>query len=178
MIKVHNVSRDIKSLAQQALSDYKFQSELTSRLDNLDDFTELNLLEIILWKTNRYPEFDNDLLAELKGLKQSCDRLISQAVLRKLLNLRGFNLPMASSVLRFIRPDQFQIIDQRVYRFITPEVDEMKIPYSIEKKVEFYFDYLDRLKEICHSNGVQFTTSDRVFYQLDKDYNSSIPIRY
>lgn len=178
MIKAHDPLLDYKTLSTQALKRYKFQPELTLKLDHMKDFTELTLLEIILWKTNRYPEFDIQLLSELKALKINCDRSIAESLLRKLLGLRGFDLPMASTVLRFIRPDEFQIIDQRVYRFITPDVDVLKLPYNIDKKVLFYFDYLERLKLVCSTYGVPFEVSDRIFYQADKDYNLSIPIHY
>ena len=40
---------------------------------------------------------------------------------KEILERKGFDFPMASTVLRFAVPDRLQIIDQRVYRFITEE---------------------------------------------------------
>lgn len=85
---------------------------------------------------------------------------------------------MASTVLRFACPNELQIIDQRVYRFITKDADVFKKPYSDEKKVEMYFDYIEQLGKVCKSYGIPFSQSDRILYQLDKKYNGDIPIRY
>jgi len=83
---------------------------------------------------------------------------------------------MASTVLRFALPGQFQIIDQRVYRFITPDHDRLKIPHNIDKKVELYFDYLSRLKSICEEFEIPFNKSDRILYQADKIENKNTPL--
>lgn len=51
-----------KAKIELADQQYKFQKELTSKLDlHTGDFTEMTLLEIVLWKTNRYPEISNSL---------------------------------------------------------------------------------------------------------------------
>jgi thermostable 8-oxoguanine DNA glycosylase len=97
--------------------------------------------------------------------------------LTHLLKLKGFDLPMASTVLRFACPCELQILDKRVYRLIMPD-NELKIPYAKEKKVEMYFDYIDKLKNISELCNIPFEKSDRIFYQLDKDLNSEIPIGY
>jgi hypothetical protein len=41
-------------------------------------------------------------------------------ILRKMFRCRGIALPMASTILRFLNPDSFQIIDDRVYRIVRP----------------------------------------------------------
>jgi thermostable 8-oxoguanine DNA glycosylase len=177
MKKVDDIIINSKIVAI-ALGEYKFQTELTKRLDSLSELTEINLLEIVLWKTNRYPAINEEILHQLNSLKQNCNRDNAAQVLRNLLSLRGFDLPMASTVLRFIRPDKFQIIDQRVYRLIMPEANELKLPYSDEAKIKMYFDYLDHLKRVCERNQINFQVSDRIFYQLDKKHNASIAIKY
>ena len=91
---------------------------------------------------------------------------------------KGFDLPMASTVLRFACPNELQIIDQRVYRLITPEKEYLKIPYNIQEKIELYFDYINRLKDICKINNIEFKTSDRVLYQADKTENKGISIKH
>jgi len=83
---------------------------------------------------------------------------------------------MASTVLRFAVPDQLQIIDQRVYRFITEE-DCLKIPYNIDQKIKLYFNYIDQLKSICQQKNIPFFKADRVLYQLDKIHNKDIRLK-
>ncbi len=101
-----------------------------------------------------------------------------QNVLRKLLSkdMKGFDLPMASTVLRFAVPDQLQIIDQRVYRYITDN-DCLDIPYNVEKKIELYFNYINELKTICQKHNIPFFKADRILYQLDKIYNKDIRLK-
>ena len=44
------------------ISSFKYQVELTKKLDNLNsDFNQETLNEIILWKVNRYAKFDEEI---------------------------------------------------------------------------------------------------------------------
>lgn len=179
MKKIYNIGPNLQEHIQAAKKNYKFQRVLTDKLDNLPgDFSELTLLEIILWKTNRYPEFDALLIDEINELRNYFSFEKAKLLLRKMLGLKGFDLPMASTVLRFACPNNFQIIDQRVYRFISEEVDVFKKPFNNDKKVEIYFQYLDKLKQVCETYNIPFTKADRILYQLDKDLNSEHPIKY
>lgn len=85
---------------------------------------------------------------------------------------------MVSTVLRFALPNHFQIIDQRVYRIITPEEHILKLPHNKDKKVELYFDYLEKLRVICNQNLIPFKKADRILYELDKKVNGDIKIKY
>lgn len=167
-------------LVQQALASYKFQTVLTTELDNYEDkdFTDETLLKIVLWKVNRYPHFDDSLLEAINNLRKNCTEETARSVLKRLLDAPGFDLPMASTVLRFACPNDFQIIDKRVYRFIMPDKDVLKIPYNLDRKIDFYFKYLQALRENCQKYEVSFKDADRIFYQLDKALNSDIPINY
>lgn len=158
---------------------YKFQPELTAKLDNQkDDFTDVTFLEIVLWKTNRYPEIKDDIVEQVNMLRNNYSEERAKDVLRKLLSLKGFDLPMASTVLRFAVPLHLQIIDKRVYRFIHEDVNEFKIPYNNEGKVQLYFSYIAKLKEVCSQKNIPFEKADRILYQLDKHLNAEIPIKY
>jgi thermostable 8-oxoguanine DNA glycosylase len=84
---------------------------------------------------------------------------------------------MASTVLRFAVPDKLPIIDQRVYRFITPNENSLKIPHQIEQKIDLYFNYVNRLRSICTQHQIDFKKADRVLYQADKVLNKQIPLR-
>jgi thermostable 8-oxoguanine DNA glycosylase len=162
----------------RAKSEYKYQPELTKRLDAHEgDFTETTLLEIVLWKVNRYPYLDNDLLTAINDLRTKYTEEKARSLLKTLLSkkYKGFDLPMASTVLRFACPDHLQIIDQRVYRFITQE-NKLKLPFNVDKKIDLYFEYIKTLKAACEKYGIDFKESDRILYQLDKIHNKSIPI--
>ena len=93
-------------------------------------------------------------------------------VLRALLSSPGIALPMASTILRFLNPKTFQIIDDRVYRIINPgkakyPAKPIKINERYLKTSEsIYFDYLDELQKHS-SEKLPFASADRILYQLD-----------
>ncbi|MGE8433242.1 hypothetical protein [Chryseobacterium joostei] len=149
------------------LPKFAYQKKLTKKLDSKqDDFTYETILEIVLWKTNRFPEVDDELILKINELRKGYNKNLADHILERLLNSKGFDLPMASTFLRFIDPDHFQIIDQRVYRIIYGE--NLKLPFSKLKKVDLYNQYLIDLRQACDVYGVLFSESDRIFYLLDK----------
>lgn len=158
------------------LQEYNYQKSLTNKLDNLcaDDFHRQNLYEIILWKINRFPEINDSLIKEVSGLSKLTNNSHrkSEDILKKLLKCKGIALPMASSILRFINPHVFQIIDDRAYRVLLPGKE--KYPSKPQKITEgylntsckVYFEYLDEINLIV-SDNLPFEHSDRILYQLD-----------
>ena len=102
---------------------------------------------------------------------------LTTQILTKLLNTKGVQLAMASTILRFKNPNIYQIIDQRVFRFI----NGYNLPVyfsSIEKQIELYIDYLQKLKQVCTEKEIEFRLSDRIIYELDKFHNKEIKIKY
>ena len=82
--------------------------------------------EIILWKVNRYAAIDTETLKLINQIKKEDTQLNTEltcAILLRLLGKyqKGVRLAMASTILRFKNPKVYQIIDQRVYRFIYKE---------------------------------------------------------
>jgi thermostable 8-oxoguanine DNA glycosylase len=176
MKKIHDIP-NLSTSVQEARDKYKYQETLTPKLDqHTGDFTEMTLLEIVLWKVNRYPEINNEIIRDINDLRKSYTEHKAKTLLLKLLHLKGFDLPMASTVLRFAVPHELQIIDQRVYRFITDK-NKLEIPYNIDKKVELYFDYIEQLKNNCNQFGITFSESDRILYQIDKIVNKDVKLK-
>lgn len=162
-------------------SSYNFQPQLTAKLDNIDsNFTQEIINEIVLWKVNRYADFDAETLNLLNKINKNekiIDENVTIEILRKLLNKKGIQLAMASTILRFKNPNIYQIIDQRVYRFIYGE----NLPTyfsSVDKQIEIYIEYLRKLKTICVDKNINFQISDRILYEMDKKYNSDKKIKY
>jgi hypothetical protein len=177
-IKKLSKIKNVEALLVEAERRYDYQPALTRILDSQGtSITRLRLLEIILWKLNRYPEFSPKIITYLKRIQSGYSKKLAKEVLECLLDTKGVDLPMASTILRFTRPDKFQIIDQRVYRIITPKINQLKLPRDIQKKIEFYFEYLETLKKECKTYNIPFTKIDRILYQLDKTVNTSARIK-
>lgn len=106
-----NILQDLVNLSQELVIadiEYKYQSQLTKKLDthsgNSGYFSVQTLLAITLRKTNRYPTISQELLDDMNDLGKECNKYKTKKLLRKLLRLKDFDLPMASTVLRFAVP--------------------------------------------------------------------------
>jgi len=158
------------------LAGYVYQPELTRKLDALvpGALNRESFYEIILWKLNRFPQINDELLNNLKGVSSIEPKAHRRAksILREMLQCQGIALPMASTILRFLNPNAFQIIDDRVYRIVHPGMP--KYPAKPEKINEhyldnsesIYFDYLDELHNLA-CEKLPFSSADRILYELD-----------
>lgn len=150
------------------LALYKYQPELTARLDDLDG-TSINqslINDIVLWKVNRYVKINDDIVKQIsvvKSLKPK-DHRKSKAVLCTLFELNGVDLPIASTILRVLNPKVFQIIDRHAYRAIYEKKYPLYPSTPTERKISVYFDYIDELIKLCELKGLAFTTIDRLLY--------------
>jgi len=153
--------------------EYKFQADLTEKLDNVkSDFNQELINEIVLWKTNRYAELNNETLNLINKIDRKAefiDSTLTREILMHLLETKGIRLPMASTILRFRNPKIYQIIDQRVYRMIYGT--EMKIRTNLIDNIIQYLDYLIELKNVCALYQIPFSESDRILYEYDKIIN-------
>ncbi|WP_428088096.1 type II toxin-antitoxin system HicA family toxin [Candidatus Thioglobus sp.] len=164
-------------------NDFNYQPELTKLIDEYDDdFSQATINEITLWKVNRYPIVNKEVLNSLNKIKKSDEKYDLEELkllVKKLLECHGVQMPMASTYLRFKNPSLFQIIDQRVYRILYGE--KMKLPSSYNEKnrnkiVDIYFKYLSDLKKLCTTLEIDFEQSDRILYNTDKRINKKIKL--
>lgn len=165
-----------------SLEEYKYQKDLTPKLDKINDkFNQSIINEIVLWKVNRYVELNDktlDLINKISKADTAVDRVLTEQILLNLLNKdqQGVRLAMASTILRFKNPNIYQILDQRVYRYIFGK----RLKYSltnIDEQIKIYFDYLDKLKQVCKDYKIDFKTADRLLYLLDKKHNEKVNLK-
>lgn len=164
------------------ITSFKYQIELTKKLYNLNTtFNQEILNEIILWKVNRYAKFDEETISLLNKINPNDENLqmsLTGDILLRLLskNQKGVKLAMASTILRFRNPKVYQIIDQRVYRFIYGK--ELKYSESnINLQINIYLDFLNKLKEVCIKYSIKFEEADRILYKMDKLYNRNLKLK-
>jgi hypothetical protein len=148
------------------LGRYEYQPTLTERLDRLgdEDFTQRSIDEIVLWKVNRYVAAQAELLAKLNGLKSlsNGEHRQGEEVLGMLLQTHGVDLPMASTLLRFRNPTVFQIIDKHAYRAVFGRDYPLYTSTPASCKIAVYFDYLDKLIELCQAKELELTKKSTV----------------
>jgi hypothetical protein len=158
---------------------FDYQESLTNKLDlNLIDFDQNTLNEIVLWKVNRYAEFDSELISLINSINRNdleIDTEKTKIILRRLLNTNGVQLAMASTILRYRNPSIYQIIDQRVFRIIYKNKELKLNTYLSEKnlnyQIELYLQYLTDLKKVCTDLDIPFDKSDRILFMADRRIN-------
>jgi len=158
------------------MEGYNYHLELTKELDELnpEELSRETFYKIVLWKLSRFPYITDKLLEVVKEAANIApkDHNKARSIITELLKTPGIALPMASTILRFINPNTFQIIDDRVYRVLLP--GEPKYPSKpqkitegyLNKSIDIYFRYLDRVHEVS-SKKLPFILADRILYQLD-----------
>lgn len=152
-------------------------SEATEELDLLchHDLTKEDLYKITLWKVNRFPIINDDIIVKLNSLRplKTLDEEKTREVLHDLLRIKGVRLPMASTYLRFLNPDVYQIIDVRAYRAAFNYAEQPDYTKANDNEcIDIYIHYLKRLREISDMgfNGLKvcFRDMDRFLYDFDK----------
>lgn len=171
---IENQKLDVEALREK----FKYQKELTDKLDEeTRDFDQALINEIVLWKVNRYAKLKPETLQLINEIRVDAltrDDELTKNVLEMLLSENGIRLPMASTILRFRNPEIYQIIDQRVYRLIYGEA--LPTLFSISKQITLYFEYLEKLKEVCEKHNIPFKDADRILYEADKVLNGEMAL--
>lgn len=163
------------SLQDELMEKYKYLPEVTKLLDSKKEYFQngnfelIDLYSIMLWKLNRFPTKDGNplenetlniikYLAKVTSITTEVEEKISQ-----LLDVSQFKLPMVSTILSFVNPDVFQIIDKRTNRIVMGNSSEYSANYC-SHSVSYYVKYLDKLRTF---SKIDFNIAGRAFYQLD-----------
>lgn len=171
---------------QEILERFKYEDESDIK-ERIASTTNTNYREnrdiinaIILWKMNRMPHFDDELIDIIYSLDDidTPERAVKSAkvkkVLRKLLQTKGMKLPMASTVLHFYFPHVYPIIDQRAYRELY--ANEYPQYVKLDVMVDMYMKYIEDTwkyqKENCPE--IPYEKIDKILYQIDKEKGNKV----
>ena len=149
--------------------------ELTRKLDELPNKKSLTLsdiYEITLWKLNRYPQINQDIINELNDLQNLKSEEINKTRIKNILK----------------NPKVFPIIDTRALRaafnYDKAVIEMEKLLASHQKsdhteQINLYINYIDMLKEIYTGDyhGIKidkFECLDRFLYDIDKKAKFSL----
>ena len=131
------------------------------------------LRRVALWKMDRVLEISDDvihLLSKIAGNKTvSIKDTIIRDVIERLVNSMGVGYPLASTILKFINPKVFPIIDVRAYR----AAFGIKL-YSSTYTFEKYIEYAEYVKKISELKKIPFNEVDEQLYAWDKKNNEKI----
>lgn len=122
---------------------------------------ELNCLDV--WKngSNRlHKHFD---INGLEATREKTHAAFKHCRIEPVLKLRGLQLPMASSLMHFICPEEFPIIDRKALWTLTREEIHPR------RDMNLWRDYLTECLRIKETYGVDFRTVDRALWQYAKE---------
>lgn len=179
----HCLSMDYQKILERF--NYDDGADITARISNVQekDYQENRdiINEIVLWKMNRRPSITEELIDAILGLNnistplQAVESSQTGMVLEQLLQTKGIQLPMASTILHFYYPDVYPIIDQRAYRELYG-IDYPKTMIKVSSLVENYRNYIRDCHEYQQENcpEIAFSLIDKVLYQLDKEKGNKV----
>jgi len=162
--------------------DYKFNynpnetknlKKLFSEIRENETLSADSLRRIALWKIDRIIDISEDLIEKLDSLAK--DKSINifdkniEKIIVELTSSNGIGFPMASAILKFIRPDVFPIIDVRAYRAIFGK----KIYYS-KYSIDIYYNYVKEIYSIRDKLELPLDEIDEQLYEFDRKHNGKI----
>jgi thermostable 8-oxoguanine DNA glycosylase len=159
--------------------NYKFSyndretTALHSALNHNDLVDLSDLRRVSLWKLDRVLSVSDETLKKLRALAKAKDLKVdddrSRETIELLVGSAGVGFPMASAILKFIRPDVFRIIDVRAYRALTGTK-----PYYSTYSFARYVKYAKALAEIAERTGLPLRDIDEQLYCFDEKLNGKI----
>lgn len=183
-MKTHKTVFDKDFQIVLADNEFDYQKDLTTKLDKTTTiFDQAIINEIVLWKVNRYAQIDDNTLKLLNDINPKSKKLDlekTKNILKVLIQKKGIQLPMASTILRFRNKNIYQIIDQRVYRIIYKD-KKLKLKTHLSDKnlndqIDLYIQYLKDLTEVSEKFKIPFNKSDRILFMADKRINKNISL--
>lgn len=155
--------------------EFKYNDSETQLLkaENYLNLSRSDLFRIALWKIDRVINVPDDLLLELRNLSKDSslqyDSDFSIDIIKKLVSCDGVGYPMASTFLKFIRPDIYPIIDVRSLRALTGK----KFQYY-QYNIKLYLWYTEELMKIAKLHKLKLHQVDEQLYEFDKKFNGNI----
>ena len=151
----------------------KETAELHAKLNGSTSITEDDLRRVSLWKSDRVLSVSKKTLEKLNELSAKSDVKLKDGLVKEVIeNLvisQGIGFPMASAILKFIKPTVFPIIDVRAYRALTG-----KKPYYATYSYEKYIDYAEKVSEISKKLNRPLNEIDEQLYCYDQKHNGEI----
>ncbi len=200
-----NKQIDVTEILEERISEFTKREDSEKRNELLDIINQ-----IVLWKVHRAVSINDSVLSKLmdpifdEGIspdnsgaasieeidawwKKKENKLFAESVLKEMLNPpgNGIRLPMASTILHFLHPNTFLIIDQRSYRVATSSCNPNKEPshyeltYTNDNAWDIYLEYMNNCIKYYRENNLKeakipFRELDRYTYQLDKEIGNKV----
>ncbi len=146
---------------------------LHSRVNNNPDIDINDLRRISLWKIDRVLGVSEETLEKLRRLAELESVIVTdpfvEEIIDDLVNSQGIGFPMASAMLKFIKPEIFPIIDVRAFRALRGVK-----PYYSTYTYKKYVGYTNDLIKMAKVLNRPLREMDEQLYCFDQDKNGKI----
>ena len=157
--------------------EFDFNSQEKNNIHNeLSNNPKLNMDDVrrvALWKLNRVINIPDELIKKLNDLATDINIKTrdkkSTEVIDELVKCEGIGFPIASTILKFLRPDIYPIIDIRAYRAL-----KARKLYNSSYNLELYLNYIDEINQISKLLQIPLSSIDEQLYEFDKKHNGKI----
>jgi len=153
--------------------DYNADETKALRDRSYEHITIEDLRRIALWKLSRIVDVPDSLIERMRAMATTTELTVdsdqSRLIITDLIACDGVGFPMASSFLKFIRPDVYPIIDVRAYRALTG-----KRLRSNQYNLDLYLEYVRRIQDIANDLKIPLSIVDEQLYCFDKELNKGI----
>ncbi len=139
---------------------------------------EINLLRrMSLWKLDRILDVPSETIRRLQVIATDPHLHTGAAEVRELIEelveCAGVGVPMASTILKFLRPDIFPIIDVRAYRALYGKKLHWR-QGAVERNIDLYLAYALDVRRISKATGRPLRDIDEQLYCFDLKHNGRI----
>ncbi len=141
-------------------------SKVRDEISDTDTISQDTFKRIADWKSFhvRYKVDWDDFgvyQTTIKYVPEVPDRL----KLSLLCGLEGVKIPVASTILNFMYPDKFPIIDKRVTQVLREAAD---IELATNMSCKTYYKYKSEIEKIVNDTGYDIRTIDRALFAYHK----------
>jgi hypothetical protein len=127
-------------------------------------YTRAEFIEVCGWKTvrSRPRVAANSEAAVVKATARALSAVDEEARMSALLELAGVGVPTASTLLYFVFPDDYPILDVRA-------LESLGVAGRSVYTVGFWLAYLSTCRTLARRAGVSIRTLDKALWQFSKE---------
>lgn len=156
------------------LEDYEYNNikkSVDNDIRNINGISKATLKALLDWKASRTKGKVNwDNFKQYKEIFKEILELLKEDKLKKLTELAGFGIPIASTLLHFIYPNEFPIIDIRTVESLQAlgYIDKNKSLYSIRDTIKGYYFYRSVILDIVRKCKKSLRDVDKALFKYHK----------
>jgi hypothetical protein len=128
-------------------------------------YTREEFIEVCAWKTvrSRPKVARNSEAAVVAATGRALATDDEAARMSALLELEGVGVPTASTLLYFVFPESYPILDVRA-------LESLGVKPRSQYPLSFWLGYLDACRSLAAAHGVSVRTLDKALWQFSKEF--------